>query len=65
MTIRDIEDAVTKLPRQKLVAFRAWFYKFDQRTWDTEFEEDAKSGKLDAIADEAIDDFKNGRSREL
>ena len=65
MTIRDIEKAVTKLPRQKLFAFRAWFYQFDARTWDKQFENDVSSGKLDSLANTAIDDFKNGRCKEL
>ena len=40
-------------------------YKFEARTWDKQFEEDAKSGKLDDIADQAIDDFKNDRCKGL
>lgn len=65
MTIRDIEKAVTKLPRRKLFAFRVWFYKFEEKTWDKQFEYDVKSGKLDTPADEAIKDFKNDRCKEL
>ncbi|MBI2870816.1 MAG: hypothetical protein HYY14_03810 [Candidatus Omnitrophica bacterium] len=65
MTIRDIERAVTKLPQQKLVAFRAWFYNFDAKAWDKQFKEDSSSGKLDKLADRAIDDFNNGHCKEL
>jgi hypothetical protein len=30
-----------------------------------QFEQDAKSGKFDALADQAIDDFRSGRYKEL
>ena len=50
MTIRDIEQKIAKLPRKKLVAFRAWFFKFDGQAWDKQFKEDAQAGKLDALA---------------
>ncbi len=65
MTIRDIEHAITKLPAQKLAAFRTWFHKFDARTWDKQFEKDAKAGKLDAVANKALGDFKKGHCQEL
>jgi len=31
--------------------------KFHQEIWDNQFEKDAKSGKFDALADQAIADF--------
>ena len=65
MKIRDIEQAVTKLPRQKLFAFRVWFYKYDAQIWDKQFREDVKSGRLDLAADKAIEDFKKDRCNEL
>lgn len=65
MTIRDLETAVSKLPPKKLAAFRAWFYKFENRAWDKQFEQDAKSGKLDKIAEKANEDYKAGRCRPL
>ncbi len=65
MTIRNIEQIIAKLPRKKLVAFRAWFFKFDARSWDKQFRADVQAGKLDAFANEAIDDLKKGKCREL
>jgi len=32
---------------------------------DRKIERDAKAGKLDALADQAVDDFRKGRAREL
>ncbi len=65
MTIRDIEHAITKLPTRELATFRAWFHKFDANTWDKRFEQDVKTGKLDTVADNAIEDYKKGHCREI
>ena len=65
MTIRDIEQAIVKLSPKKLTAFRSWFHKFDARAWDKQFEKDVNSGKLEAIANKTVEDFKKGRCKEL
>ena len=48
-----------------MAAFRVWFDEFDAAMWDNQFEEDAKSGKLDIVADSAIADYKKGKFKEL
>ena len=65
MTIEDLERAVAKLPPDDLARFRAWFEEFDAARFDQKIERDAKAGKLDRLADQAIDDFREGRAREL
>jgi hypothetical protein len=65
MTIDDLEKAVAKLPPDDLARFRAWFDEFDAARFDQKIERDAKSGKLDRLADAAIDDLRKGRAREL
>ena len=65
MTIRDIEALISKLPPKQLAAFRTWFHRFDARTWDRQFEQDVKTGKLDIVAEKAIEDYKKGRCEEL
>ena len=64
-TVREIENAVAHLPDTELDEFRAWFAQFDAEAWDREFEEDARSGKLDYPADQALDDLAQGRCSEL
>jgi hypothetical protein len=64
-TIRDIEQAVQKLPPDELKRFRSWFDRFDAQVWDEQFQNDVKAGRLDKIADCAINDFMTGRCREL
>jgi hypothetical protein len=65
MTIEDLEKAVSKLPPDQLAKFRAWFEAFDAARFDQKIERDAKAGKLDRLADQAVADFRQGRTREL
>jgi len=65
MTIEDLEKAVAKLPPDQLAEFRAWFEAFDAARFDEKIERDAKAGKLDRLADQAINDLRKGRAREL
>jgi hypothetical protein len=64
-TLEDIEKAVTKLSREQLAKFRAWFEEFQERAFDEQIERDAKAGKLDKLAEEALRAHREGRSREL
>ena len=64
-TIHEIEKAVSNLSPEKLKEFRTWFEKFDAEIWDKKFEHDAASGKLDALANEASEDYKKGNFRKL
>jgi hypothetical protein len=61
---KEIETAVAQLSAEELAAFRAWFMKFDAEEWDTQFEQDVSAGRLDALADEALDDLRQGRTRD-
>ncbi len=63
--IQEIEKAISNLTPEELSRFRAWFEEFDAATWDKQIEEDAKSGRLDAIAEKAMSDLKKGRFKEL
>jgi hypothetical protein len=65
MTVEDLEAAVASLLPEDLARFRAWFERFDAARFDDRIERDAKSGKLDLLADEALGDFRKGRAREL
>ena len=60
-TVHEIEAAVSKLSHQDLSEFRVWFSEFDAAAWDRQFDRDAAAGKLEALADEALSDLKQGR----
>jgi hypothetical protein len=65
MSIQELERAVAQLPPKDLARFRAWFDEFDAQVWDRQFEADAKSGKLDRIAEQALYDYRAGKAKEL
>jgi hypothetical protein len=64
-TVSEIESAVRKLSGQELRTFRAWFAEFDAQAWDKQFEADVAAGRLEALADEAVNDLREGRCRDL
>jgi hypothetical protein len=59
--VREIEDAVLRLTPAELDAFRTWFVEFDAAAWDGQMEDDVAAGRLDALADEALEDLRAGR----
>jgi hypothetical protein len=65
MTVEDLEKAVATLPEDQLAKFRAWFEAFDAARFDQKIERDALSGKLDRLAEQAIEDLRKGHAREL
>lgn len=64
-TVKQIEKALEQLPPRKLAEFRSWYAKFDASQWDHQFEDDAKEGRLDALANEALRDHARKRTRPL
>lgn len=65
LTVQELENEVTRLSREDLSHFRAWFVQYDAQIWDRQFEADANSGKLDELANHAIADFNAGKTYEV
>ena len=63
--VKSIERAIEALPPSELAEFRRWYAEFDAAAWDDQIEQDAASGKLDALAAEALADHHAGSAREL
>ena len=64
-TVQSLEAAVSQLPPSDLAEFRRGFAEFDAAAWDQQIEADAATGKLDALAAEALTDYESGKAREL
>jgi len=64
-SVKEIEQAVSNLPTDELAQFRAWFEAFDAERFDAKIERDSNAGKLDRFANEAKEDLRAGRAREL
>ena len=63
--VEKLAERIEKLSPEELKKFRAWFAGFDARLWDVQIDADAKAGKLDALATEALAEYKAGKTREL
>jgi len=60
-TVEDIERAVSRLTPDELARFRAWFETCEAYRFDKKIESDARAGKLDQLAEEALaTSVKNG-----
>ena len=64
-TIEMIERTIEQLPPEELAKFRRWFLEFDAAAWDTQIEADAAAGKFDALAEEALAEYRSGKAREM
>ena len=63
--VSELANEVQQLNRDELAAFREWFRKYDSDKWDMEIEQDALAGRLDKLVNEAIEEHKAGRTKEL
>ena len=63
--LEQIEKFVTELDPPDLEAFSAWFEAFQVEKWDRCIEGDVTAGKLDGLADKALNDFRSGKTRRL
>jgi hypothetical protein len=63
--VQEIEQTVAQLSEPQLAEFRRWFAEFDADAWDRQIEADAAAGKLDALAEEALAEYRSGQAREL
>ena len=63
--VESIESLIQELSPEELATLRAWFATYDAEAWDRQLEADAKAGKLDALAERALQDHLAGRSTKL
>ncbi|RWC06538.1 hypothetical protein [Mesorhizobium sp.] len=63
--LEQIEKSVAELSPEELKAFAAWFEVLKADMWDRQIEADAKAGRLDKLAEQALADHRAGRTRSL
>ncbi len=63
--LRQIAHDIASLSPSELSAFRRWFLAYDAEQWDRAFEDDAAAGRLDGLAEEALNDERAGRTKPL
>ena len=63
--VQAIEKEVEPLSGKELVAFRRWFEELDAEAWNRQLEGDVHAGRLDALAEEALEASEAGECAEL
>ncbi|MBN2060748.1 MAG: hypothetical protein JW882_10075 [Deltaproteobacteria bacterium] len=63
--IEEAKKIIAGLAPNEMAEFREWFADYDAAEWDKQFEDDVKAGRLDAMGQHAIEDYKKGNCREL
>ncbi|MDT3739139.1 MAG: hypothetical protein RO257_06505 [Candidatus Kapabacteria bacterium] len=61
----EIERNIINLTNEELSIFRKWFFDYDNQSWDKQFEDDVKSGKLKDLASKALHEFQSGEYSSL
>ncbi len=64
MSIAEIIKAAKELPPTDLTVLTAELVRIDNAAWDKQIEEDAASGKLDRLFDEADEERATGALRD-
>jgi hypothetical protein len=65
MSAVELEKAVRALSAEEFRTFRAWFADYDMAQWDKQIERDSTAGRLDALMEEALEDYRAGRTTEI
>lgn len=65
MTMQELEKTISELTQEDLARFRDWFFAFDAKNWDRQFEADVNAQKLNDLADEAVREHQAGKSSRL
>ena len=63
--IEQLEQQIQALSPEELARFREWFLEFDWAAWDRQLERDVKGGKLDGLAQKALQEHAAGKTKPL
>jgi len=63
--VEKLEQTVERLSPDELATFRSWFIEFDAAEWDRQIAMDSEAGKLDKLAQSAIEDHRAGKTKRI
>ncbi len=64
-TVEEITAAIAELPPDQVSQIREWLNERVEAEWDAQIEQDERAGRLNALADRALAEFRAGRTRPL
>jgi len=65
MSITEIQQAVTHLPKADYLQFQAWLTEYDNQLWDKEIAQDLENGHLDTLLNQTLDQIGRGEYRAI
>ncbi len=60
--VEKIEAEIRALAVEECSALRSWFQAYDADLWDQQIEADAAAGKLDGLAEAAMNKYRKGKT---
>jgi hypothetical protein len=64
-SVVEIEEALQKLPVQEARKIADWLQNYLNDKWDKQIDENISAGKLDYLADKALQDYHSGQVKPL
>ena len=64
-TVEAITAAIAELAPEQVTQVREWLNERVEAEWDAQIEQDERAGRLDALADRALAEYRAGRTRPL
>ena len=65
MSVKEIENAIVKLPSKEVTELMSWLLEHHAELWDKQIEEDLDSGRLDALLAEVDKEYEAGLAHPL
>ncbi len=65
MSVQDIEQAITQLPRSEVAELSQWFEEYRNQMWDEQIARDSEAGRFDALIKQAKAEHAAGRCKPL
>jgi hypothetical protein len=64
-TVAEIESAIKNLKPQEIREVGQLLDELREELWDQQIDADAKAGRLDKLAEKALEDYRAGRTKPL
>ena len=64
-TVVEIESALRALPLQDARAVAHWLQEYLDQKWDKQMDADIAAGRLDKLAEQALDRYRTGKVKPL
>ena len=64
-TVSELQKVILSLSEAEYAELRGWLLDEDWERWEREFDQDVRAGKLDTLADEALQAKARGELKDL